>query len=78
MCAEHQADLMSNPLSPGLTKRGQAAHAIICPDYSRLRDHGRQEFASKKEKGRKNTILRAYIDALEDLDIGKENVADEA
>jgi hypothetical protein len=32
----------------------------------------------QKGKGRKNTILRAYIDALEDLGIGKENVADEA
>lgn len=33
---------------------------------------------NKRERITKNTILRAYIDALGDLDIDKENIADEA
>jgi hypothetical protein len=32
----------------------------------------------QKGKGRKNTVLGAYIDALGGLGIGKENIADEA
>jgi len=37
-----------------------------------------RDSTNKRERITKNTILRAYIDALKDLDIGKENIADEA
>jgi hypothetical protein len=37
-----------------------------------------RDSANKKERITKNTILRAHIDAPGGLDIGKENIADEA
>jgi len=37
-----------------------------------------RDSTNKRERITKNTILRAYIDALGDLEIDKENIVDEA